>query len=152
MTDTNENLQIHLLIEAMIDHLTRRYCWTHLEDVQMVKSSIQSYHQSALSYTYLVSLRESAKISQRERKCELKRAQVLKKILPYFFSSMVWTNFPDRVCNNKVSCKKSAHLDQKWARNGCFMMSPLLPSDFGVWLPKKPIRSPFRSPNELSFG
>ena len=31
----------------------------------------------------------------------------------------VVTNFPDNVCDNKVSCKKSAHLDQKWARNGC---------------------------------
>ena len=29
------------------------------------------------------------------------------------------TNFLDRVCDNKASCKKSAHLDQKWARNGC---------------------------------
>ena len=29
------------------------------------------------------------------------------------------TNFPDRVCDNKVSCKKPAHLDQKWPRNGC---------------------------------
>ena len=29
------------------------------------------------------------------------------------------TNFPDRVCDNKASCKKPAHLDQKWARNGC---------------------------------
>ena len=62
------------------------------------------------------------------------------------------TNFPDRVCDNKGSCKKPAHLDQKWARNGCFMFGPLLPSDFGSGLPKKPIRSPFRSPNELSFG
>ena len=35
------------------------------------------------------------------------------------------TNFPDRVCDNKVSCKKPAHLDQKWARNGCFKFSRL---------------------------
>ena len=35
------------------------------------------------------------------------------------------TNFPDRVCDNKASCKKSAHLDQKWARNGCFKFSRL---------------------------
>ena len=33
------------------------------------------------------------------------------------------TNFPDRVCDNKVSCKKPAHLDQKWPRNGCFKFS-----------------------------
>merc|ERR1711873_226581 len=35
------------------------------------------------------------------------------------------TNFPDRVCDNKVSCKKPAHLDQKWSRNGCFKFSRL---------------------------
>merc|ERR1711873_41333 len=35
------------------------------------------------------------------------------------------TNFPDRVCDNKVSCKKPAHLDQKWPRNGCFKFSRL---------------------------
>ena len=37
----------------------------------------------------------------------------------------VATNFPDRVCDNKVSCKKPAHLDQKWSRNGCFKFSRL---------------------------
>ena len=35
------------------------------------------------------------------------------------------TNFHNRVCDNKASCKKSAHLDQKWARNGCFKFSRL---------------------------
>ena len=35
------------------------------------------------------------------------------------------TNFLDRVYDNKASCKKSAHLDQKWPRNGCFKFSGL---------------------------
>ena len=49
---------------------------------KVVKLSIESYYWSALYYINLVSLRESAKISQREHKGKVKRAQVLKKILP----------------------------------------------------------------------
>ena len=38
------------------------------------------------------------------------------------------TNFPDRVCDNKVSCKKPAHLDQ----NGREMAVLSFPAFFGV--------------------
>ena len=42
------------------------------------------------------------------------------------------TNFSDRICDNKGSCKKSAHLDLKWARNGCLKFLLVV----GGWIDK----------------
>ena len=47
------------------------------------------------------------------------------------------TNFPDRVCDNKVSRKKPAHSDQKWPRNGCLKFSRHFGGGWGPPPPQK---------------
>ena len=52
------------------------------------------------------------------------------------------TNFPNRICINKGSCKKSAHLDLKWGENGCLKFLLVV----GGWINKN------YNPNEAPKG
>ena len=59
------------------------------------------------------------------------------------------TNFLDRVCDNKASCKKTAYLDQKWARNGRLKFFEPFWGHFGPKISTGPTLGP---PSDFSYS